>query len=158
MVSEQLIIIEAAMPINESVPNSLKISNKSPFAAEAEISLIIDRGSSSSGKFSIPVRLINQPILPHKKSRSPEARSTFVPTNSPISVGRSFAAVCMPSAAPLVKSSNTFRFAARPCITIYAAVKGITISEKYKRKLMGFYKKRVCKLYVQFTANIQYFI
>lgn len=51
MVSEQLIMMDAAMPVKESVPYSLKISKSRPFEAEADINLINARGRSSSGKF-----------------------------------------------------------------------------------------------------------
>lgn len=134
-------MMDAAMPMKESVPYSLKMSKRSPLAAEAEIVLTMARGSSSSGKFSIPTWLMRLPMPPHRKSSRPEERRTLVPTRRPIRVGSNSITVLMPSAAPWVKSSKTLRFMDKPWVIIYAAVKGIMISDKYRRNFIGFRDK-----------------
>ena len=74
-------------------------------------------GISSVGMFSTSVTGRSSA---ENSSKKPDARSMEMPTISPSSVGNNFIAVCMPSAAPFVNSSNTGSPFTYPHMTVSA--------------------------------------
>ncbi len=101
MVSVQLIIIDAASPIKESVPYVLNKSNRSPVAAEEENILTMAAGINSIGICSEPA---NRSKIPVRKSKKPDARKMPTAVISPTSVGKMSMTVKKPSFAPFRKS------------------------------------------------------
>ena len=89
-------------PRRESVPYSLKMSSKSPVAAEDENIFTMVSGTSSPGK---PILAVKCPMIEEKKSRKPEARKIPTATIRPISVGMILMTVKNPLRAPLMKLS-----------------------------------------------------
>ena len=80
----------------------LKISRRSPVAADEENIFTIVSGTSSPGKPILPVKFSSRPEM---KSRNPEARSIPTAAISPISVGMIRTTVKKPLFAPLLNVS-----------------------------------------------------
>lgn len=99
MVSVQDILIDAISPILESVPYSLKISSKSPVAADDENIFTIVSGTSSPGNLK---NFVNLPMNSARKSRNPDALRIPTAVINPTSVGIIFMTVKNPLRAPLI--------------------------------------------------------
>lgn len=115
-------IKEVTIPRYESGPYLLKISSTIPVAAEEENIFTIVTGISSPGK---PKGLVIFPSHFPKNSIKPDSLKTPTATISPINVGKTFATVFNPSAAPETKSSYIFLLLLIPYIVIKSITPGI---------------------------------
>ena len=95
-------LMEAMVPMRESVPYSENKSRTRPVAAEEENIRTMERGTNGAGK---PTSSAGLERRLERKSRNPLARRTPTPTIKPMRVGRMEATVFMPFLAPRTKSS-----------------------------------------------------